>query len=85
MSLAEDHDDVVRLCELDGAAYDAAVAAVDPVKVADGQGARARHAGVALQEGQRVPLLRRFGISADAVLGAVEERAAFARFGAGRG
>lgn len=25
------------------------------------------------------------GISADAVLGAVEERAAFARFGAGRG
>ena len=38
-----------------------------------------------LTYGQRVPLLRRFGISADAVLGAVEERAAFARFGAGRG
>ena len=38
-----------------------------------------------LTYGQRVPLLRRFGISADAVIDSIEERAAFARFGAGRG
>lgn len=33
-----------------------------------------------LPYGQRVPLLRRFGLSADELIGAVEERAAFARF-----
>ena len=35
--------------------------------------------------GQRVSLLRRFGISADEVIDSIEERAAFARFGVGRG
>lgn len=38
-----------------------------------------------LTYGQRVPLLRRFGLSADHVIDGIEERAAFARFGAGRG
>ena len=35
-----------------------------------------------LTYGQRVPLLRRFGLSAEDVLGTLDERAAFARFGA---
>ncbi len=33
--------------------------------------------------GQRVPLLRRFGLSADEVMDSLQERAAFARFGTG--
>lgn len=33
--------------------------------------------------GQRVPLLRRFGLSADGLIDGLAERAAFARFGAG--
>ncbi len=33
-----------------------------------------------LTYGQRVPLLRRFGLSAEALIGGVEERAAFSRF-----
>lgn len=36
-----------------------------------------------LTYGQRVPLLRRFGISADDVIHSIEERAAFSRFGTG--
>ncbi len=36
-----------------------------------------------LTYGQRVPLLRRFGLSADDLLHALEERAAFSRFGTG--
>ncbi len=38
-----------------------------------------------LTYGQRVPLLRRFGLSADDFIDGIEERSAFARFGAGRG
>lgn len=38
-----------------------------------------------LTYGQRVPLLRRFGLSADDLIDGIEERAAFARFAAGRG
>lgn len=36
-----------------------------------------------LTYGQRTPLLRRFGLSADEVMDSLQERAAFARFGAG--
>lgn len=36
-----------------------------------------------LPYGQRVPLLKRFGLSADEVVGSLQEHAAFARFGAG--
>lgn len=36
-----------------------------------------------LTYGQRVPLLRRFGLSADDVVDSLQERAAFSRFGAG--
>lgn len=35
-----------------------------------------------LSYSQRVPLFRRFGLSADEVIGSLEERAAFSRFGA---
>lgn len=38
-----------------------------------------------LPYGQRSSLLRRFGISVDDVIDSLEERAAFSRFGAGRG
>ncbi|MFT4014276.1 MAG: S49 family peptidase [Paracoccus sp. (in: a-proteobacteria)] len=36
-----------------------------------------------LTYGQRVPLMKRFGLSADHVVDSLQERAAFARFGAG--
>lgn len=38
-----------------------------------------------LTYGQRIPWFRRLGLSADDVIDGIEERAAFARFGAGRG